>query len=984
MDASFLATHARPHPTLQAPVVAPPNAASASPHTGSSATKSFNTREPASNVSKKCSDGKGWTDLVNTVRTCAGASYTNVLKHDWPWKRRRTCRAGGVAQKIKIVSCASCLGPVPGRAVTARSGKPIRCPSCCIPNLPAQRNGLEQRPPLTTMGPPPPKQPSHLKRIVPPPGPAIQYRHESILEEAAAVVHPDHLHVLQLPNPGSHLARSRSCPDHVWINLALRPPCIGGPHYEPNGEILAVLPGAVRRFDGENHAHGRQPARANVVAELFVPPQSGRTPAESIVISDSSDPPSREPVHISQQQPPLNALAFVQVMPKRSRSSSTTHPEGSSLVRTASPGKSPSLETGGSQQTSPQRDDDGHPSKRKRTLHSFVPIRPVERICTSSGCGQQIPPNAKDEFCSDCGFILWRKQFHARVAGISASVTTEPDPSEKASKASQDSSAVAGGSAGPSNGLALALVVARKRPAVTEDKPTSSPVSTKVERSPIGTEDHVSSGLPVSETISRHLSPSPTIPAPTAPEGSPQSVLTPDIPKHKEAELQPVSSSQQSSGPPVALQQSDIPREAEPPATSTLEAPAATSTSQVSEKPEGSTAQPDPSASLPSPPPTARPSLKIRIKISKHLRKRKKSSLERQLMWDSDMSDLTPLEDSTDEGESEVDTEQRFGTAPRMQTQGKDGAPLSPPPTPNPVKHRGICATVGCANFMPEGSRLRTCTKCRSTDRKAKRHLKRRMLMAQIHDDADEIQPPPDGDLTGYRKCLREWCEQMIPPETEYRYKKCPSCLRQLRNRARDMRADATSPQSEDDEDGNAPLRRASRAKIKQPQFPLDDRRLPDVMPDVRSAALLSAFHNRFGEFTVAQAHYLRFKTQQGGGALGGSRRNRHPIVFRFDGEYSIVADPSGGVVDVVVQLSDYTLPPLHSPVGVNAGPEISVVTVLRCVYAAQFPLLNSPPSTSTLSASATPAPEAEVQPREASERTFQVKMVGELQVCVA
>ncbi|KAI8971038.1 hypothetical protein BD414DRAFT_518212 [Trametes punicea] len=245
-------------------------------------------------------------------------------------------------------------------------------------------------------------------------------------------------------------------------------------------------------------------------------------------------------------------------------------------------------------------------------------------------------------------------------------------------------------------------------------------------------------------------------------------------------------------------------------------------------------------------------------------------------MWDSDMSDLTPFEDSTDEGESEVDSsEDESEDEPLANTQGKDGAPPSPPPTPNPVKHRGICATVGCANFMPECSRLRTCTKCRLADRKAKRHLKRRMLMAQIHDDADEI-----------------------------------------------------------------------------------------------------------------QAHYLRFEAQQGDGALGDSRRNRHPMVFRFDGEYSIVADPAGGVVDAVVQCvwrnvrAALGLP--FTSVGVNAGLESSVVAVFLCVYAAQFPLLNSPPSTSTSSASATPAPEAEVQPAEASEQTFQVKMVGELQVCVA
>ncbi|KAJ2987860.1 hypothetical protein NUW54_g9300 [Trametes sanguinea] len=57
-----------------------------------------------------------------------------------------------------------------------------------------------------------------------------------------------------------------------------------------------------------------------------------------------------------------------------------------------------------------------------------------------------------------------------------------------------------------------------------------------------------------------------------------------------------------------------------------------------------------------SPRPVDRLVLKIRIMIPKHLRRKRKSSLERQLGWDSDLSDLTPLEESTDEGESEVDS----------------------------------------------------------------------------------------------------------------------------------------------------------------------------------------------------------------------------------------------------------------------------------------------------------------------------------------
>ena len=66
-------------------------------------------------------------------------------------------------------------------------------------------------------------------------------------------------------------------------------------------------------------------------------------------------------------------------------------------------------------------------------------------------------------------------------------------------------------------------------------------------------------------------------------------------------------------------------------------------------------------------------------------------------------------------------------------------------------------------------------------------------------------------------------------------------------------------------------------------------------------AALLTTFHARFSEFKIAHAHYLRFKVQQEAGAIDAQKINRNPIVFRFDGEYSVVADPSGGSVDEAV-----------------------------------------------------------------------------------
>ncbi|CDO76861.1 hypothetical protein BN946_scf184402.g2 [Trametes cinnabarina] len=917
-----------------------------------SATTSFTPCSDVSHAPKKASEVKGWSDSVKTVRICSGASCANVLEHDWPWKRCRTCKAGGTVQKMK-------------------------------------HKGRDERPSLSNMGPPPPKQPNQLKRKISAPSPPVQHKHESILPTAAAFVHPDHLHVLQLPDTGALSSQWRSRPNHALLHLPLRPACIGAPHYGPNGEILTWLPVVVRGENREGDGPGHRAFeghRGHVVAEPFVPPQSGRTPAESIVVSESSVPLPAEHVTV-----------------EGSRGVSTTPSEGDSTLNRVDP----------------------PPFKRKHTLPFLAPSRPKGRTCISSGCGRQIPANVKSEFCPDCGFILWRKQFRARVAGISASITSEPGSSEKPPNVSQDSCAEKGAASSSSRtslrallgevmdvdeeDVPLALVVARKRSSVSAEQPTASPATpsstTASEHSPAHPDVNNELVTPPTQPESRHITPPPTIPVPVALASPPQSANAAD---RKVTEVPPAPPAQGSIDPPAATSQQQL--EVLPqPASSAVAPPTAASTPPVIEDGKGSDVHPHPSASSPSPPPTARPTLKIRIKIPKHLRRKRKNSLQRQLSWDSDLSDLTPLEDSTDEGESEVDSsmsgsedeplENRVGIVSRSQSHSNVDAPPSPLPSPPPIKHRGLCAAIGCANFLPDGSHWRICSKCRSADRKAKRHLKMRMPLAQEPDEEDEIKLPVNGDLTGYRKCVREWCDRMIPPEGQYRFKKCPSCLGELRSRTGvAIRRRRTSAADDDGDSAFLPsaLAGTKHAKVapespisaKSPASPHDDIRLPNVPAYQHFAALLAAFHSRFGEFQVAQTHYLRFKAQQGDSTLGDSRRNRYPIVFRFDGEYSIVADPSRGVVDAVVQSVwqnvQAALRLSFTPVGVNAGPESSVVAILRCIYASQVSVPDALPSINISSASATPASESEVELRQESHQSIQIKMVGELQVCVA
>ncbi|KAI0631790.1 hypothetical protein C8Q77DRAFT_1228710 [Trametes polyzona] len=152
-------------------------------------------------------------------------------------------------------------------------------------------------------------------------------------------------------------------------------------------------------------------------------------------------------------------------------------------------------------------------------------------------------------------------------------------------------------------------------------------------------------------------------------------------------------------------------------------------------------------------------------------------------------------------------------------------------------------------------------------------------------------------------------------------------------------------------------------------------------------AALLTTFHTRFSEFTVAQGHYLRYKADQQAASEQNTRRNPH--VFRFDGEYSVVADPSGGLVDAVVHTVlrnvRAALGLTFTPVAVNDGPENSVMAVLRCIYAAQIPV--KPPSPTAPESHEPPddgGGESSAQPAVEEPRLDAIQMVGELQIIVA
>ncbi|KAI8976341.1 hypothetical protein BD414DRAFT_496634 [Trametes punicea] len=893
------------------------------------------------------------------MRTCSGSQCANTLAAEWPLKRCPSCE-GAAAQKAMTTACSSCRSPVTVHIRPTKAGQPLYCRSCRANALVPPTRTPNELQPRSTMGPPPP--PKHFKRNVAGVAPTMRFEHTDILAAAAKFVHPDHLHVLQQHAP--HPLQAIPHRHEPAYRLPFHPPPIGAPHYGPHGEVLAILPAYLRARDS-NASQSQSLSGGLFVTAPFVPAHTRRTPAESVVIKGRD-----------------NALAYDKAAEKQGKASATVA-EGGVKIKLKVSAKAGSTSAAEPNTSLPATRAHAAPSlKRKRTLAPF-PSAPTERICVSSGCGRQIPPNVKGEFCSDCGFILWRKQFRARVAGLNTSFSAEVEGSQKNGGkedqrhgSSRESAAIPGksvtgdpptvpsarsstpwSSTVPSedamivdDDVPLSVVVSRKRDSATSEKPLSANAS------------NITSGVPV-EATSRHTSPSLA--------GT---------------------------------------------ASRTSRSPSTVRSDDEDEIMEGSQSHSSPRSSSPAPD-TSHPPLKIRIKLPKRTRK---SSLERQLMWDSDMSELTPLEDSMDEDESELDPwdsedeplANRIAALPREQ----DGPEEAAPPVLLPLKHRGICCVTSCANLLVEGARLRICNFCRSRKRKYQRRPKLQNLVAQDEVDGNDMifKMPPDVDLTGYRRCRRGRCQHMIPPEKDYRWKWCPRCRIEARNRTRVMRAAAYCA-SDDGGDEDSPRKAPPAATVaprdddahkrpptavKPPDSPgmpvQDGKQLPYVPAYQHFAALLAAFHSRFAEFKIAHAQYLRFKAQQEqhqDGDVDMGKPYRNPVVFRFDGEYSVVADPSGGLVDAVVHCVmrnvQAALGLSFAPIGVNPGPESSVIAVLRCVYGAQIPLCAPSPTTtatSTALAAENPSQAAEVEtiPPEETPTALLVKMVGELQICVA
>ncbi|KZT74330.1 hypothetical protein DAEQUDRAFT_188533 [Daedalea quercina L-15889] len=311
--------------------------------------------------------------------------------------------------------------------------------------------------------------------------------------------------------------------------------------------------------------------------------------------------------------------------------------------------------------------------------------------------------------------------------------------------------------------------------------------------------------------------------------------------------------------------------------------------------------------------------------------------------WDSDLSDLTPLEDSTDEGESEID-EPQDGEEERPKLKIKLKIPKSFEARRSRLrtsrqeeKSPSTCSIRRCQNLLAVGYRYKLCDVCREYNRR----IQRRARLEQEERDPEARLKRQLVDLSLYppnsRICTGKGCRTVIPPEGEYKWRMCAVCRRELRQK------DKYAAIFEELPNGRKRARESDGLDLLDLQYPDDcDDGFPfvDRTPDAYRYLdeLIQTLEMRFRAFFTAQLQYIQFKVAKGIDVSAAS-----PTVFSFNGEYSIVANPAGGAVDlavkVVVSQIGTALGLQFNPVGVFMGPEASVVSQFSCTHEVQMPL---------------------------------------------
>ena len=161
---------------------------------------------------------------------------------------------------------------------------------------------------------------------------------------------------------------------------------------------------------------------------------------------------------------------------------------------------------------------------------------------------------------------------------------------------------------------------------------------------------------------------------------------------------------------------------------------------------------------------------------------------------------------------------------------------------------------------------------------------------------------------------------------------------------------------------------------------------------------LLDALRTRLLGFVTATTHYLRFKLQHIQPQLPPMLDDVQPAFFAFDGEFTVIADPSGGEVGSKIQLVQEEVGRIlgvaFELAGYDVHPDGTIVGQYACIHEVLVPLPLPPlpqPSTAVASFAMEEQPEMAVRQESADEGlqenlTFDViakRMQGELRVSV-
>ncbi|KAI0808280.1 hypothetical protein C8Q74DRAFT_126746 [Fomes fomentarius] len=968
---------------------------------------------------------QGWSEHPPV---CSVPFCVNALEAGKPWKQCRQCRERSNApastpHKQKVdVPCSCCfLFPVSVSPALAASGRRFLCRGChergkalvrANVQAPVAQIGLHQDRSREPSNPQslPDTQPAALSAIAP--------KSLSILEQARRFVHPDHHHLLEPRDVPVSVVPIVPVSSAIILAIdeARRQPLYGLPHYGPRGEILAMTPEEVYGLPVVPVPVPLVP-RASIPPSLAAPPPprpTASTPIDIIEVPIRRHGTSRQ---VASPQTAPQVLAA----PKPRTS--------------ANPSQEP---------TSEKSDKPGDqvpervPRKKGKRTHPAP-----QHICATPDCGRTIPSQFQGTLCVQCGFSRWTRQFRTRFETLRAELlqasdtgapeTTDFPPGTVPPKVDS----VVGNhevkverakwpSIAPET-LAIAPVEPDPNPTTTtavaeaELNSLSDPLHKVVT---MDVDSDSSDEEPLSARVFRLISSDDVrVTMPQAGISSDDEPLatkitstssSPEAPLH----TQFVDSASYNDEPLSRRFHDSISSDEEPLAQARISFSAPRKLTEVKHENGGqskviiSSMRPLKLVIPPALKPVKPPALRIRRvrlilgsrprniesdssnsssrdsspeRLSNHPseRGRSNSAINERWMsagWSTDESELTPLEGSTDEGESELDAPESDDQArpppPPVDSTHTEIAAPSTAAVKGPAlaeKHRGQCTTSDCVNLLPLFWTWRHCDMCRLRTR-ISRQKKKAQEDGQEYED---IPLPSDGDLTGYRSCSQKRCNRFIPPVEQYKYRRCPRCRNWARKRMQKLRAARNNPlMAVFDVPGTSNTANTVEGQpsdVSPVQQGVEDSgdTLVDLPQFQHFAALSSVFHARFVEFVAAQARYVQLQAIRGA--------ERKPMVFSFDGEYSIVADPSGGsidaIVNTVIRRVTIDLGLVFTLAGVQSGPEDSVIAVLQCTYASKVPALKAKKEGDS---------EGGSNPPKLSAAVTEVSMVGELRICIA